>query len=78
MLKLHPRMLKRDGRNQFVVLPYEEFEASQKRLLDADDLLALRRARRADRRSRKGLTLGELKSKLPRPTKPRRTRSSRT
>ena len=44
MPKLHPKMLKKDGRNAFVVLPCEEFQALQERLRDAEDLLALRRA----------------------------------
>ncbi len=27
MLKLHPEILKKNGKNEFVVLPYEEFLA---------------------------------------------------
>ena len=77
MLKLHPRMLKKDGRNEFVVLPYEEFQALQERLADADDLLALRRARRADTPRGKGLTLDELKGKLGLPIKTRRNHRPR-
>lgn len=33
-----------DGRNEFVVHPYEEFVQIQERLVDAEDLLELRRA----------------------------------
>lgn len=79
MLKLHPKMLKKDGRNEFVVLPYDEFQALQERLLDADDLLALRRARRADNSGKKGLTLENLTKRLglsSRSRRPRRPRST--
>lgn len=48
LLKLHPEILSKDGKKQFVVLPYEEFVAVQERLADADDLLALRKAKRAE------------------------------
>lgn len=42
---LHPEILRRDGRPQFAVLPYEEFLALQQHLEDLEDLLELRRAR---------------------------------
>lgn len=77
MLKLHPKVLKKDGRTEFVILPYEEFQALQERLLDAEDLLALRRARRADNPRRKGLTLDELKGRLGLAKKARRNRRAR-
>ena len=48
MLRLHPEILVKDGKKQFVVLPYEEFLAVQERLADADDLLELRKAKRAE------------------------------
>lgn len=48
MLKLHPQILSKDGKKQFAVLPYEEFLAMQERLTDADDLLELRKAKRAE------------------------------
>ena len=48
MLTLHPEILSKDGKKQFAVLPYEEFVALQSRLEDADDLLELRKARRAE------------------------------
>lgn len=53
MLKLHPEILVKNGKKEFVVLPYEEFLAVQERLAEADDLLDFRKAsgRRA-RRSR--------------------------
>ncbi len=48
MLKLHPEILFKNGEKQFVVLPYEEFLAVQERLADAEDLLELRKAKRAE------------------------------
>ena len=47
-MTLHPEILKKNGKSQFVVLPYEEFLAVQERLADADDLLELRKAKRAE------------------------------
>lgn len=49
MLKLHPEYLRKDGKEQFVVLPYEEFVALQELLEDTRDLLELELARQADR-----------------------------
>jgi len=48
MIKLNPQFLIRDGKREYVVLPYEEFEEIQARLEDAEDLLALELARRED------------------------------
>ena len=63
MLKLHPEILVKDGRKQFAVLPYEEFLAIQERLADADDLLELRKAKRAEVRKR-SVPLTEVKRQL--------------
>ncbi len=45
MTELHPQILIKDGKKEFVVLPYEEFVAMQELLEDAEDLRALRAAR---------------------------------
>jgi PHD/YefM family antitoxin component YafN of YafNO toxin-antitoxin module len=71
-------MLKKNGRNEFVVLPYEEFQALQERLLDAADLLTLRRARRADNPRKQVLTLDNLTKRLGLSSRPRRGRRPRT
>ena len=63
MLKLHPEILIKDGQKQFAVLPYEEFLAIQERLADADDLLELRNAKRAEGRKR-SVPLTEVKRQL--------------
>ena len=63
MLKLHPEILVKDGQKQFAILPYEEFLAIQERLADADDLLELRKAKRAEGRKR-SVPLAEVKRQL--------------
>jgi PHD/YefM family antitoxin component YafN of YafNO toxin-antitoxin module len=60
MLTLHPDILVRNGKKQFAVLPYEEFLALQERLADAEDLLELRKAKRAEGKSR-AIPLAEVK-----------------
>ena len=48
MIELHPEILVKDGEKQFVILPYEEFAAIQEALADADDLAALRLAKKEE------------------------------
>lgn len=60
MLKLHPEILVKNGKKQFAVLPYEEFLAVQERLADADDLLELRKAKRANGK-KSAIPLAEVK-----------------
>jgi hypothetical protein len=62
-MKLHPEILQKNGKKEFVVLPYEEFVAIQERLSDAEDLMALRQAKRAEGR-KKSIPLSEVKRKL--------------
>ena len=63
MLKLHPEIVVKNGKKQFAVLPYKEFLAIQERLADADDLLELRKAKRAEAKKR-AISLDEVKRKL--------------
>lgn len=63
MLKLHPEILEKNGKKEFVVLPYEEFLALHQQLADAEDLLELRKAKRAERKQ-KSLPLAEVKRRL--------------
>jgi hypothetical protein len=60
MLPLHPEIVKKNGKKQFVLLPYDEYLAIRERLEDADDLLELRRAKAKEGKSRT-LTLSEVK-----------------
>ena len=59
-MKLHPEILVKNGKKQFAVLPYEEFVAMKERLADADDLLELRKAKRAEGKKR-SIPLAEVK-----------------
>jgi PHD/YefM family antitoxin component YafN of YafNO toxin-antitoxin module len=42
---LHPQVIEKEGRKEFVVLPYEEFLRIQEALEDFDDLRELRKER---------------------------------
>jgi len=46
MIELHPEILKKNGKSEFVVLPYEEYTALQDLLNDYEDLLDLRAAKK--------------------------------
>lgn len=63
MMKFHPEILRKNGKKKFVVLPYDEFLAIQERLADADDLMGLRKAKRAEGKKR-SIPFAEVKKKL--------------
>lgn len=63
MIELHPEVLKKNGVNQFVILPYEEFIALQKILTDAQDLADLREAVREEADA-PSISLEELRADL--------------
>lgn len=42
-MSIHPQIIEKEGKREFVVLPYEEFLALQEALEDYEDLKALRR-----------------------------------
>jgi hypothetical protein len=63
MLKLHPEILVKNGKKQFAVLPYEEFIAVQELLADAEDVLELRKAKRAEG-AKKSISLAKVKCEL--------------
>ncbi len=48
MPKLRPHFLIKNGKKEFVILTYEEFVALQERLADAEDLIELRKAKKAE------------------------------
>ena len=37
MIELHPEIIEKDGKKQFVILPYEEFVAVEQALADVED-----------------------------------------
>jgi PHD/YefM family antitoxin component YafN of YafNO toxin-antitoxin module len=63
MLKLHPDILTKNGKKAFVVLPYKEFLALQEKLADAEDLMVLRKAKRAEGKKR-SIPLADVKRRL--------------
>jgi hypothetical protein len=48
MIELHPEIIEKDGKKQFVVLTYEEYLAIQEALADAEDLSELRAAKKEE------------------------------
>ena len=63
MLKIHAEILEKNGKKEFAILPYEEFLELQERLADAEDLIDLRKAKRAEGRKRT-MPLAEVKRRL--------------
>src|SRR5688500_11983942 len=63
MRRVHLQILEKNGEKQFAVLPYEEFLALQERLADAEDVLELRKAKRAEGK-KKSIPLADAKRKL--------------
>ncbi|MCK5805405.1 MAG: type II toxin-antitoxin system Phd/YefM family antitoxin [Lentisphaeria bacterium] len=45
MLTIHPNILKKNGKKEFAVLPYDEFERITEELADYEDLKDLRSAK---------------------------------
>ena len=48
MVSLHPEILKKDGRNEFAVLPYEEYISVEEMLGDLEDLKDFAEAKAAE------------------------------
>ena len=44
-MSIHPQIIEKEGKKEFVVIPYEEFVAMQDSLEDYEDLKALREAK---------------------------------
>jgi hypothetical protein len=63
MLELHPEILKKNGKNEFVVLPWEEYVLLREQLEDAEDVLELRRAK-AEEAALPGVSLEEVKKRF--------------
>ncbi|MDD2714724.1 MAG: type II toxin-antitoxin system Phd/YefM family antitoxin [Candidatus Wallbacteria bacterium] len=63
MIKLHPEFLKKNGKAEFVVFPYDEYAIIQELLEDVEDLMDLREAKKKEA-GKSALTLNEVKSKL--------------
>lgn len=48
MLQLHPNFIIKDGKKEFAVIPYEEYEALEELLADFEDLVALREGKKIE------------------------------
>lgn len=46
-MSIHPQIIEKDGRKEFVVLPYKEYLAMSEALEDYEDLKVLREAKAA-------------------------------
>ena len=49
MLALHPQILEKNGKKEFVILPYEEYSALASELEEYEDLKELRDAKNAEK-----------------------------
>ena len=67
MVTLHAQIIKKNGKKDYVVLPYEEFLKVQEELEDYDDLRSLREAKEMERDA-PTIGMAELKKKVRRRT----------
>ncbi len=63
MLKLKPEIWSKDGKKQFVVLSYEQYEAIRERLEDAEDARLLQESRKRQAGA-PTISLAEMKRRL--------------
>ena len=67
MVTLHAQIIKKNGKKDYVVLPYEEFLKVREELEDYDDLRSFREAKEAEKDS-PTIGMAELKKKIRRRT----------
>jgi PHD/YefM family antitoxin component YafN of YafNO toxin-antitoxin module len=67
MVTLHAQIIKKNGKKDYVVLPYEEFLKVQEELEDYDDLRSLREAKEMEKDA-PTIGMAELKRKIRRRT----------
>jgi len=67
MVTLHAQIIKKNGKKDYVVLPYEEFLKVQEELEDYDDLRFLREAKETEKDA-PTIGMAELKKKVGRRT----------
>lgn len=63
LIDLHPNYIKKEGKKEFVVLPYEDFCMIEEKLNDYEDLIILRKAKSKER-DKKTKLLSEVKKEL--------------
>ncbi|MDQ7016292.1 MAG: type II toxin-antitoxin system Phd/YefM family antitoxin [Gammaproteobacteria bacterium] len=62
-MKLHPQLIEKEGRNEFVVLPFDEYQALTELVEDYEDLMDLRSAKNAEQ-GKKPISLQQVISDL--------------
>jgi len=62
-MKLHPQLIEKDGKKEFVILPYDEFLTLEEIMNDYEDLQDLRKAKEGSR-EQKGIPLDQVVSDL--------------
>lgn len=62
-MSIHPQIIVKEGKKEFVVIPYEEFVAIQKSLEDYEDLKTLREAK-SESEKEAGVALSSIKEEL--------------
>ena len=72
MVTLNAQIIKKEGKKEFAVIPYEEFLKVQEELLNYEDLRCLREAKEAEKNA-PTVGINELKKQL----KERKSRSRR-
>jgi len=65
MATVHAQIIKKNGKKEYVVLPYEEFLRIQEELDDYQDLRSLREAKETERDAMT-IRMAELKKKIGR------------
>jgi hypothetical protein len=68
MVTLHPQIIKKNGKNEYAVLPYREFLKLQEELEEYEDLRCLREAKKAERGA-PTIGLAELRKKIAKRTR---------
>ena len=63
MVILHAQVIRKDGKKEYAVLPYEEFLKIQEQLQDYEDLRSLREAKEAEKDA-PTIGIDELKKKI--------------
>ncbi len=67
MVTLHAQIIKKNGKEDYVILPYEEFLKVQEELEDYDDLRSLREAKEREKDA-PAIGIAELRKKIGRRT----------
>jgi len=74
VVTLHAQIIKKNGKKDYVILPYEEFLKVQEELEDYDDLRSLREAKETEKDA-PTIGMAELRKKIRRRTTGRAKKS---